>query len=76
MEATKEIKGDLADVDWRKAPYRVIMSEMAREEGVSRNAIRQGIFKIGNSRLREIFMERVDKVKQTTDKYNSRFATK
>jgi predicted DNA-binding protein YlxM (UPF0122 family) len=45
--------------NFKRNPNRGIFTEMAHEQGVSRQAIHDGIFKFGNPRLISIAVEKV-----------------
>lgn len=49
----------LTKKNFRRKPLKGIFAEMAREQGVSRVAIHNGIFKFGNPRLITIAVEKV-----------------
>jgi predicted DNA-binding protein YlxM (UPF0122 family) len=67
-----KIKIERRTIDLNKFPYRGILSEIARERGVSRQAVQQAMTK----RRAETLALIAKKVKQRTDKMNGYKRTK
>lgn len=71
MEKKKEIP---TGINLAKSPYRGVLSEIAKEQNVTRSAIWDALFRAGNPRIRAIFMEKIESRKAITEKFNSTFA--
>lgn len=62
-------KQKLRTIDFRSHPYRGILSEIAREDGVQRQAVQKRMVN-GDPETLERIAEKVKTRKQAVDKYN------